>query len=84
MHVTPSFTPAALRRWERMTSEGREIILSHIWCGHCDASHGIREATGHLHRSGDIMLSGLCPACGGRVARVIETGDTQGPADTYP
>ena len=84
MHITPNLTPAALRRWERMSPQGRELILERIWCVHCNGSHGIREAEGHLHPSGDIMLSGKCPACGGKVARVIETGDTMGPADEYP
>lgn len=84
MHITPSLTPAALRRWERMELEGKEIILSQIWCNFCEGSHGILDASGHLHRSGDIMLSGFCPACGGQVRRVIETGDTMGPAEEYP
>ena len=84
MHITPDLTPAALVRWDRIAPAGRELILARIWCGHCGGSHGIREAKGHLHPSGDIMLSGLCPACGGKVARVIETGETMGRAETYP
>ena len=83
MHVTPDLTPAALRRWERMDMAGRELILERVYCGHC-GGEGIRDASGHLHVSGDIMLSGFCPACGGKVARVIETGETMGPADEYP
>lgn len=84
MHVTPSLTPAAMRRWERMTPEGKGIILSHIWCSFCDGCHGIRDASGQLDPSGDIMLSGFCPVCGGKVTRVIETGETMGPAEDYP
>jgi uncharacterized Zn finger protein (UPF0148 family) len=84
MHVTPDLTPAALRRWEHMDPHGRDLILERIFCPHCGGAHGIRDAQGRLHPSGDIMLSGHCPACGGKVARVIETGDTMGPADEYP
>jgi hypothetical protein len=83
MHVTPELTPAALRRWERMDSKSRELILDHIWCGSCGGL-GIRDASGWQHRSGDIMLSGSCPTCGHKVARLIETGDTMGPADESP
>lgn len=84
MHITPTLTPAALQRWERISDEGKEITLSRIWCGHCNGSHGICQASGYLHRSGDIMLSGICRACGGKVARVIETGETMGLPEEYP
>jgi hypothetical protein len=83
MHVTPTLTPAAMRRWARMSDAGKEAILNHIWCSACDGT-GIRDARGDLHPSGDIILTGYCPACGGKVSRVIETGDTMGPADEYP
>lgn len=84
MHITPSLTPAAMERWERMDVKGRELILARIWCVHCKKNHGIRDAEGHLHPSGDTILLGFCPSCGGKVARVIETGDTMGPAKYYP
>ena len=81
MHVAPQLTPAAQRRWARMTDSGKELILESIWCGHCKTGRGIRDATGALHPSGDIILRGFCPACGGKVCRVIETGETMGPAE---
>ena len=84
MHIQPNFTPAALARWERMDPGGRELILERIWCTHCNGCHGIRDARGELHPSGDIILSGFCPACGGKVVRFIETGETMGPAREYP
>jgi hypothetical protein len=84
MHVTPSLTPAAMRRWERMDPRGRELILERIWCGSCKTGRGIRDATGELHPSGDIILYGFCPDCGGKVCRVIETGETMGRAEEFP
>ena len=84
MHNTPDLTPSALRRWARMPEPGKELILASIWCGHCRTGRGIRGATGELHPSGDIILRGVCPACGGKVCRVIETGETMGKADEFP
>lgn len=59
----------------RIPDHGKELILSSIWCGTCKTGRGIRDATGELHPSGDIILYGFCPSCGGKVCRVIETGD---------
>lgn len=83
MHAAPDLTPAALQRWERMDIALRELMFARIWCGQCAGSHGIRDSKGHLHPSGAIMLSGVCPSCGGKVARVIETGETMGRAEIY-
>jgi len=80
MHITPDLTPAAMQRWARMSDAGKQLILERIWCGTCDGT-GIRDASGELHPSGDIILRGFCPACGGKVARVIETGETMGSAN---
>ncbi len=76
MHITPNLTPAAMNRWLLMSSESQEIILSNIWCSPCNAVHGIRGAVGDLHPSGDIILYGNCMGCGGKVCRVIETGES--------
>ncbi len=77
MHITPTLTPAAMERWMRITDHGKELILCSIWCGTCKDGRGISDATGELHPSGDIILNGFCPICGGKVCRVIETGDDQ-------
>ena len=84
MHITPTLTPAAMTRWIRMTDHGKELVLGSIFCGSCETGRGIRDATGELHPSGDIILSGFCPDCGGKVCRVIETGETMGRAEEFP
>jgi len=84
MHITPQLTPAAMSRWARMPDHGKELILSSIFCGSCKTGRGIRDATGELHPSGDIILRGFCPDCGGKVCRVIETGGTMGRAEEFP
>lgn len=84
MPITPDLTPAALERWLRMSAESKELILARIWCGWCRAESGMRNARGELHPSGDIILSGSCPACGGKIVRVIETGETVGRANAWP
>ena len=83
MHITPDLTPAAMERWARMDDAGKELILERIWCGACGGT-GIRAASGELHPSGDIILRGFCPACGGKICRVIETGETMGKAKEFP
>jgi hypothetical protein len=41
----------------------------------------IKDASGELHRSGDIILRGVSGISGHKVCRVIETGETMGPPD---
>jgi hypothetical protein len=82
MHITPTLTPAAMERWTRIPDHGKELILSSICCGTCQKGRGIRDAMGELHPSGDIILNGFCPSCGGKVCRVIETGEDDPPSRT--
>jgi hypothetical protein len=78
MHSTPVLTAAALERWLRMADKSKELILAPIGRGWCRAESGMRDACGELHPSGGIILSGICPACGGKIVRVIETGESVG------
>lgn len=75
MYIIPTFTPAALERWAKITDDSKERILTHFYCGSCTTGRGIREATGELHASGCIILHGFCPDCGGKVCRVVEPGE---------
>jgi Plasmid pRiA4b ORF-3-like protein len=75
MYIIPTFTPAALERWMRITDHGKEVVLSNIWCMSCKDVRVIRDAKGELHSSGDIILNGVCSICERKVCRVIETGD---------
>jgi hypothetical protein len=84
MYIAPSLTPAAQSRWERIPESAKLAILAEVWCSKCQTGILIREATGGLHPSGDLILRGLCSVCGHKVCRVIETGETMGPADVYP
>ena len=83
MHITPELTPAAMARWQRIPNEAKEALLAEVWCGRCSTGVLICEARGKLHRSGDIILSGSCAFCGGKVCRVIETGETMGLPDEF-
>jgi len=84
MHVTPTLTAAAMRRWTRIPDHGKEAILHEVWCGQCSTGVFIKDASGALHCSGDIILRGVCGICGHKVCRVIETGETMGPPDEFP
>ena len=77
-------TSAAMKRWERIPDSSKEAILEGVWCGKCRTGVLIVCAEGTLHSSGDIILRGSCGRCGGKVCRVIETGETMGPPDVYP
>lgn len=79
MYIIPIFTPAAMEHWTRITDHGKELILTNIWCGSCKDVRGIRDATGELQFSGDVILNGFCPLCGGKVCRLIETGSEDPP-----
>jgi hypothetical protein len=84
MHVTPQLTTAASQRWSRIPAEAQEEILAKIYCGTCNKSVLIIKAEGKLDFHGDIILRGHCAICGSPVCRLIETGETMGPPETYP
>jgi len=84
MHVTPHLTTAAAQRWSRIPAENREEILAKIYCGTCCSAAFLTKAEGKLDSHGDIILRGQCGTCGSPVCRLIETGETMGPPDSYP
>ena len=84
MHAIPDLTPAAMKRWSAIPLDGREAIVGEVWCSACTTGGGICGARGELHPSGDIILRGTSPVCGGNVCRVIETGETMGKPDEFP
>lgn len=74
LHITPNLTIAAMERWNLIPARHKAAILAEIWCGRCKKACGIRDASGDVHASGDIILEGLCVDCGGKICRVIEIG----------
>lgn len=67
----PKFTDPAVKLWETIPSETRQILLSNVWCGKCRHEVAITNFSGAV-RAGDLWLVGKCSECHGDVARVIE------------
>ena len=68
------FTPEAKALWQAIPPDKQELLLSTVWCGQCAEMTTITEFTGR-EEQGDLILTGICAACGETVSRLIETGD---------
>lgn len=67
----PTFTKPARERWEVLPSALHQRLLSNVWCGSCRQETTIKNFSGTMER-GDLLLSGECIKCQGKVARLIE------------
>jgi hypothetical protein len=67
----PHFTRLARQRWESISAEIRQRLLTNVWCGQCRHAVTITNFTGTV-KDGDLLLVGKCAECHGEVARVIE------------
>ena len=65
------FTNEAMRFWQVMPDEHKEMIITNVWCGSCSQGTTIVSFKGRMER-GDLVLEGECQGCGGPVARVVE------------
>jgi len=66
-----SFTPQALKRWESIPADASRRLLRSVWCAHCSKETTITNFTGRIQR-GDLILTGQCNKCHGKVVRLIE------------
>ena len=57
--------------WDAIPPQRQETLLRNVWCPNCAKMTTITDFTGRVE-TGDLVLTGTCAACGGRVARVIE------------
>lgn len=70
----PKFTEdPAVKLWAAVPDEGKRLILANVWCSHCGRGVTITDYTGSIV-GGDLLLSGFCSECSGKVARVVEFG----------
>lgn len=69
--MTGQFTPAAARRWKRISQEAQGKILANVWCGNCHGSVQIVLGTAEIE-SKVLILKGKCKTCGKNVCRVVE------------
>lgn len=68
-----SMSAQALKRWEAIPGDVRLRLLRNVWCAHCKNEVIITDFTGRL-LLGDLVLSGHCGTCQGKVSRLIEGG----------
>ena len=72
--MNTQFTPEAEKLWQAISPDKQELLLSTVWCGQCAEMTTITEFSGQDVR-GNLVLTGICAACGETVTRLIETGD---------
>lgn len=65
------FTPAAGRRWAKISPQMQERILANVWCGNCGRAVRINLKIAEV-KGKDLVLTGTCKACGMDVCRVVE------------
>jgi hypothetical protein len=68
------FTPEAAILWSSVPKDARERILKSVFCGNCCASVTMVGFTGKAEK-GDLILTGKCAKCGGKVVRLLETSE---------
>ena len=82
--VRQPFPPSGLRLWESIAEEGKDRILSNVWCGHCGEVTRIEDFTGIPDERNDLFLRGFCARCGHVVVRLLETGERNPPPPPPP
>ena len=65
------FTPAARKRWERLTPKLQAMLLGNVWCRGCRQAGAMRLLSAKIEK-GQLVLHGTCETCGEPVARVVE------------
>ncbi len=63
----------AVRLWASIPDDGKQLILSKVWCCRCGRGGAIEDYSGSIV-GGDLLLSGKCSECQGDVARAVEMG----------
>ena len=71
MQKINKFTGKAQKMWCSIPQELQQSILNDVWCMHCFKMTAMLHVDGTV-KSGKLVLSGVCAACGSKVERVIE------------
>jgi hypothetical protein len=69
--MSGEFTGKAKAMWDAIPPQFQEKILTNVWCVHCSKATTITNFSGRVEK-GDLILTGQCVTCGGKVARLIE------------
>jgi hypothetical protein len=68
------FTPEAAILWSSVPEEAKPKILKNVFCAECMDTVEIVNYNGTA-KKGDLILTGKCGKCGGKVVRVLETSE---------
>ena len=71
---TGKFTNKAKGWWNDILPETQQSILNSVLCMHCLKITAMLHVEGTV-RSGKLILSGVCAACGSKVERVIKASE---------
>ena len=67
------FTPEAKEFWESIAEDERAKIISCVWCWRCKKPSGVPMVSYRGKMEGiDLLLTGKCGSCGGKVTRLVE------------
>jgi hypothetical protein len=69
--MSERFTEDARQIWYSIPMKKLQILLSNVWCSHCSKMTTIVDFSGRVEGC-DLILTGVCITCEGKVARVIE------------
>ena len=70
--MSEKFTDQAKTMWDAIPPQAQERILNNVWCVRCSKGTTITDFEGRVEK-GDLILTGRCVTCGGKVARLIES-----------
>lgn len=62
----------ALQKWNKISRDFRELLLTNVFCGNCGVTSFQPEYSIQDLTSGDIRIMGKCIKCGKDVSRVVE------------
>jgi len=72
VETLPTFTASAERLWSAISIPNRKLLLANVWCSHCSKTVTMKNFSGTVV-AGDVLLSGECAVCHGKVARMVES-----------
>jgi hypothetical protein len=70
----PEFTPEAREKLDSLPKGSLKKILSNCWCPHCKKGSKMEIESARTIQC-DLLLSGICKMCGGKMNRIVETVD---------
>lgn len=65
------FTDEANILWKAIAPQIQKQLMDNVWCTNCLGVTTITNFKGYVE-DGDLVLTGSCAKCGGKVTRVIE------------